>query len=200
MATTASLQKNHRIGGVAFSQTVSISANAQILHDVSVPAAEDGALSTRTNNTDGTITMDDSGHSIGTGDRIDLYWTGGSRRAVTVGTVSGASVPISGGLGDNLPTQATEVSVAPTVALDVVVTGANVVMMAVVLAAAGKAVFEDAGGEELYVPLVSGEVWDWSTSSGTTNPITGDSIVKVYLSQSGASAVNGKVGLAYNNA
>jgi hypothetical protein len=84
--------------------------------------------------------------------------------------------------------------------LDVVVTGDNVVAIAVYGAAAGKAVFEDAGGEELYVPLVAGEVWEWSSSSGATNPIAGDSIIKVYLSQSGAAAASAKVGVAYDNA
>lgn len=67
-------------------------------------------LTTRTSATVGTITAP-SGHGISTSDVIDVFWmedfgsygTAKIRRGVTVGTVSGTSIPISGGLGDDLP-------------------------------------------------------------------------------------------------
>jgi hypothetical protein len=84
--------------------------------DIELPAAKAGALTTRTSNSQGTATMGAS-HGIQTGDRIDVYWevdtgsgqtTKGCRRGMTVGTVSGTSVPLSSsGTGDNLPLVAT---------------------------------------------------------------------------------------------
>jgi len=75
-------------------------------------------LTTRTNATSGTITAP-SGHGITTGATIDVYWmevistynTARIRRSVTVGTVSGTSIPFSGGAGDDLPAQGEEVLV-----------------------------------------------------------------------------------------
>lgn len=77
-----------------------------------LPLAKVGELTTRTDNETGTLTMD-TGHGITTGARLDLYWadgdgagTPGSRRGITVGTVSGNTVPIgadNSGSGDNLP-------------------------------------------------------------------------------------------------
>ena len=61
-----------------------------------VQPAKTGTLSTRTSTTVGTLTMA-GGHGITTGVLIDLFWSGGSRARVTVGSVSGNSVPISGG-------------------------------------------------------------------------------------------------------
>lgn len=75
-------------------------------------------LSTRTNATSGVITAP-SGHGVTTGSTIDVYWmevistynTARIRRNVTVGTVSGTSIPFSGGEGNDLPAQGEEVFV-----------------------------------------------------------------------------------------
>ncbi len=75
-------------------------------------------LTTRTSATAGTITAP-SGHGVTTGASIDVYWmevisgynTARIRRNVTVGTVSGTSIPFSGGEGDDLPTASSEIYV-----------------------------------------------------------------------------------------
>lgn len=82
------------------------------LDEDTLTPAKVGELTTRTDNETGTLTMT-TGHGITTGARLDLYWedgdgagTPGSRRGITVGTVSGNSVPIgadNSGSGDNLP-------------------------------------------------------------------------------------------------
>lgn len=70
-----------------------------------------GILTTRTNDTVGTLTMS-SGHGITTGKRFTITWDGGSRRGVKAGTVSGTSVPFTLGTGDILPFSATAVETA----------------------------------------------------------------------------------------
>lgn len=79
-------------------------------------------LTTRTSDSAGVITAP-AGHGITTGATIDVYWmktinSGGYdypvahiRYGMTVGTVSGTSIPVSGGLGDVLPTAASEIYV-----------------------------------------------------------------------------------------
>lgn len=75
-------------------------------------------LTTRTSATAGTITAP-SGHGVATGSTIDVYWmevistynTARIRRNVTVGTVSGTSIPFSGGEGNDLPSAAAEIYV-----------------------------------------------------------------------------------------
>lgn len=75
-------------------------------------------LTTRTDATSGTITAP-TGHGVTTGSTIDVYWmevisgynTARIRRNVIVGTVSGDSIPFSGGEGNDLPTAGSSVLV-----------------------------------------------------------------------------------------
>lgn len=75
-----------------------------------LPVANAGELTTRSSGTAGTLTME-SGHTITTGARLDIYWetqtspvvTAGSCRGATVGSVSGNSVPFTGASGTALP-------------------------------------------------------------------------------------------------
>ena len=110
---SARISISGNIAGVNFRDALT-SAGANVAgSQQTVAAAKAGTLSTRTNNTDGTLTMGAS-HGITTGAIIDLYWlvsgtTYAYRHGVVVGTVSGTSVPISGGTGTNLPAQASAI-------------------------------------------------------------------------------------------
>jgi len=84
------------VGGAPMNTNISRTADGQTSHEVQVPAAKTGTLTTRTTDTTGTLTMQ-TGHGFVQNDKIDLYWTGGRRYNVVVGTVAGDSVPISGG-------------------------------------------------------------------------------------------------------
>jgi hypothetical protein len=66
---------------------------------------------TKTDADTGTITASTSAHGIETGNKVDVRWVGGRRTRMTVGTVSGVSIPIDGGDGDDLPTTGTNVIV-----------------------------------------------------------------------------------------
>jgi hypothetical protein len=80
--------------------------------------ARTGVLTARTDFDTGTITMDDSGHGITTGQTLAVWWStfgDGQIRGMTVGTVSGKSVPIDGGTGSPLPDVGTAVTVADAI-------------------------------------------------------------------------------------
>lgn len=106
--------------GETISRTIRRTADGGGNCEIAVPAGKAGTLSTRTDNETGTLTLGVS-HGITTGQVIDLYWSGGSRYSITVGTVSGTSVPIgadNSGTGDNLPAQGTAIVCSPRVTFD----------------------------------------------------------------------------------
>ncbi|KKK87215.1 hypothetical protein LCGC14_2755450, partial [marine sediment metagenome] len=109
MTVPMSIKKNIGMGGKQFSESSSITGDGVILHDVSIPAADAGELTTRTDADTGVITVDDSGHAITDSDKVDVYWADGSRRGMSVSSVSGALVSIDAGSGDDLPTNGTTV-------------------------------------------------------------------------------------------
>ena len=68
-------------------------------------------LTTRASDTAGTLTASSSTHYVATGSTVDVRWSGGTRTNVTVGSVSGTSIPFSGGAGDVLPAESTAITV-----------------------------------------------------------------------------------------
>lgn len=62
-----------------------------------------GSLTTKTDASHGVVTLTSAYHAITTGATISLWWDGGKRLSMTVGTVSGTTIPVSGGTGDDLP-------------------------------------------------------------------------------------------------
>jgi hypothetical protein len=154
-----------------------------------------GTLSTRTSDTAGTLTLQTS-HGITDGDTIDIFWTdadGVLRCAygATVGTVSGNDVPFTGATaGTVLPAQDYEVSAAIPTALDVDFDGDNDALLAAQLYYSGAAspvgghvLFEDSGDAALFEFCFQGaEPFLWFTENGFTNPITGNPVDQVHVS------------------
>lgn len=92
-----------------YKSTVALNSNGIVQQAPSVPAPKAGTLTTYTDANTATLTMN-SGHGITTGDKFDLYWNGGVRINCVAGTVSGNTVPFTGGTRDNIPPAATVVS------------------------------------------------------------------------------------------
>jgi hypothetical protein len=91
------------------SRSLAATGNSAEVASPTLAAAKTGTLTTRTDNDTGTLTMT-AGHGITTGQTLDVYWAGGQRRGMTVGTVATNSVPIDGGAGDNLPANTTAIT------------------------------------------------------------------------------------------
>lgn len=155
-----------------------------------LPAAKTGSLTTRTNDTSGELTMT-AGHGITTGQVIDVYWAGGVRYGVTVGTVATNVVPISSGSGDNLPTEATAITAVVQKAINLFVDGDEVEILAVVietvnkeLRTAGHVQFRDATNAEIAeIDLVTNVPQIWDIAGGSANPFTGNPITNLRASQ-----------------
>lgn len=180
---SSNIQFTGEVNGLPLKSTVAISANGGLRHSHATNVAKDGQLTTRTDNSDGTLTML-AGHGITTSAVIDLYWDGGRRYNVAVGTVSGNSVPISGGAGDNLPSNLTNVRACVQAVVDSDFSGDLV-----------KAIAVKAGGKRALVTFMasSSVAWAieltadlplalWYYGSGFTNPLAGDAVTDVRIS------------------
>lgn len=150
-----------------------------------VTKAQPAVLTTRTNNTSGSLTMTNSVHGIITGQRVDLYWAGGQCYGAIVGTVAGTTVPIASVSGGAvLPAATTAISVGPTIAVPFAVTGANI--EALVMACPSKrGYFVFSTGSDVYGACVAaGGCAVWTTGDVGTNPVTGSTLTQVFMSTS----------------
>jgi len=152
--------------------------------------AKTGTLSTRTDSNTGTLTMD-SGHGITDGQIVDIYWSGGVQRTVTVGTVSTNSVPFDLGIGDNLPIATTAVTVCVQKAINLAIDGDNADIVAVILETVDKSLrtaanvqFLDAAADVIAeIDLVANVPQVWDIEGGSANPFTGDPITNLKATQ-----------------
>lgn len=153
--------------------------------DATLLAADAGALTVRTDEDEGTITLS-TGHGIETANKVDLYWTGGARYNVLAGTVSGNSVPVSGGSGDALPAQDAVISVAKRTAITFTDSGDNISAFMAQCDQPCRFAFMDASGE------VSGAAFSvganqgvpWYEGMGYANPVSGATLVNIEASTS----------------
>ena len=189
------------VGGLSIQTITTRTAVGQIGHEVSLPAADAGSLTTRTNDTDGELTMDSGEHGISSSDKIDIYWDGGVAYEATVGTVSGTAVPFTGAHGDVLPTQDTDVAADVLVPLDTDFDGDLLEMIAMASTKRGHYLFDDSGTAELAAgELTANEPWTWVADTGVSNPLTGNPVDDLYVSNGDATAAATlKIGLIYNS-
>lgn len=158
-----------------------------------VPAAKAGVLTTRTSASVGTLTMD-PGHGFATGNVVSIFWAGGSRYGVTLGTVSGDSCPFSGGAGDDLPAADTAVTAMVPAVETVSVTGDNVTCAAAYAALVptdGDAVVQVTQANDTVIAtyiLDPGNPTGFWDGTGT-NPFAGVTVGKIKYSHGRAAAL-----------
>ena len=192
---------NHRVsisgGGVSMtSQGVTREGSLSIGLEETLAASQAGSLTTRTDDNTGTITMTSGSHTIATGNTVDIYWSGGVRYGVTVGTVSGTSVPIDLGSGDVLPAAATAITIVPQVSANVSIDGDNAKYVAVILESKTKTLrtaahiqFVDSGDAEIAeLDLLANIAKVIDIDGGDSNIFTGNPITKVNISQANSTA------------
>lgn len=190
MAITGKCNQTLSLPGVSISTTIDRSASGGVPpQDVAVPAAKDGTLSTRTDNTDGELTMTDADHGIETGDKITIFWDGGIAYQATVGTVDGKVVPFTGAKGNNLPDAATAVTAGIITVLDVDFDGDKLKMFAAMSNRRGHVVFEDSGDNVLSAAeLVANEPYLYIDGIIAENPLTGNPVDEVHVANGDATA------------
>lgn len=189
--TSITLTQSISGGGVSIQTLPIVRTNSgPIGLEDSLAAAKTGQLTTRTNDTSGELTMAAS-HGITTGQVIDVYWSGGVRYGVTVGTVATNAVPISGGSGDNLPANMTAVTAVVQKSINLSIDGDNADIVAIVLETIDKSLrtaahvqFRDSADAEIAeIDLVANVPQVWDIAGGANNPFTGNPITNLKASQ-----------------
>jgi hypothetical protein len=181
--------------GLTIQSSQQVIANVTATLSPTLDVARSGTLTTRTNNNSGTLTLE-AGHGITTGNRLDLFWldpTTGQQRCqhkITAGTVSGNSVPISAGVGDNLPLAATAVTVQRVSELDFLLNTPDLIALSVGANAGGKVVLEKADGTVVHHQTLTpgGGGATWLAGSGAS-PVS-DTVAKAFLSNASSLSPN----------
>lgn len=187
---TGTVNNQVTVAGLVFNAQRSVESDGAVILSPTLPAAVSGTLTTRTDNTTGTLTLA-SGHGVTTGARLDVYFGSGLRRyGVTVGTVSGNSVPISGGTGDNLPVLNAAVTAMVPVLENFPVAGADLKGLFFGCDSPAVAVIRKSGPATVVALTATGSTgsYQWDAGSGVTNPFGSDVSVDVYLSHGGTAA------------
>lgn len=195
MAFQLRVNESISLGGRSAASRTTINGEGLASKEVTVPAAKTGQLTTRTDNETGTLTMA-GGHGITTGAIIDLYWSGGSRRGITVGTVATNSVPIgadNAGAGDNLPANLTQITACVRVEEALAVEGDDVVAIEFFSSKRGTITLADESDVELAASNDGLGLGDersqlWYETRNPTNPLAGDSVAKAFFSNGDATA------------
>lgn len=179
------------INGVIYQQSASLSSDSLELVNPTVPAAKSGTLTVRTDDNTGSLTMA-SGHGITTGQKLSIFWSGGSRSNVTAGTVATNVVPIDMGSGDNLPDAATAITAMVATSVAAAIEGDDVDAFAVSCptAVSGWVVFKASGGtiiSEHQIPSGT-KAKTWASGLGITNPLAGATVDTIEFSHGSTSA------------
>lgn len=200
MAVSSRYTRALTVSDLAFGVNATINSNAAIPVSRSIAAAKAGTLTTRTSDTVGTLTMA-GGHGITTGQRLDLFWDGGSRVGLLVGTVAVNSVPFTLGSGDNLPVQDTVITACVPTEQNFDVTGDNVTSIGCAIPLGGAVTFTDGSDVLIFSRTLTTAVpsYVWCDIDGGTNPLAGGAVGKVYLSNaSTATAQTVNTAVQYN--
>ena len=163
---------------------------------ITLPVGKTGTLSTRTDANTGELTLT-GGHGIVTGQIIDLYWPGGRRYNVVVGTVSTNVVPIDLGSGNDLPLAAAAIVATPQVQINTAIDGDNLSVLAIkagyvslASTAVGHISFFDAADDEIAaVDLDANSVQIHDIEGGDANAFVGDPITYCLASNGSSTEV-----------
>jgi len=161
-------------------------------------AGNAGALY-RTDADTGTIVLSD-GHTLEEADTVDVYWATGIRYGMTANTSTSDTIyVVDGGAGDDLPSTAGIACVVCTQeSLDITFDGDNVILIGASTTKRCKVVFLDVANVLLAQEIATDGAWGWADGMGTTNPLTGNAVTSVTVSNGIATAGTFKMtGLQY---
>jgi hypothetical protein len=206
MSSTGTIQTVASVGGLSIQSTIQRSAAGQMAPcNTSLAAAKVGALTTRTSDTAGELTME-AGHGITDGQVIDIYWIdvdGVSHCAygATVGTVATNAVPFTGAAGDVLPADEYDVTACVQTEIDADFDGDKLEMIAAGSTLLSHVTFKESDGTVILATLLlANEGWSWVSDQGVANPLTGDPVGSIAISNgNSAAAATLQIGLVYNS-
>ena len=188
-------------GDVSFNAGLTREKEGGIDQVVDLAAANEGDLTTRTNDTSGVVTADSAEHGITDSNTVNVFWDGGMRYGVTVSSVVTTAITITGGTGDVLPAQGTSVTIAKQVEIDVDWDGDKTDFLAICCARRAHVDLQQSGGSSI-------KAWEvgptapvtWASDTGVTNPVASNTVGKA-MASCGESAGTGRmqIGVVYDS-
>ena len=165
--------------------------------EITIAAAESGEVATQ--NTSGTsiFTMV-SASALTDSDIVDLVWSGGLRKAMDVESVDGATVSLSGGSGDDVPSAETAVRIGRCVDLIDTVPGDSLVSMGFVFSGAGRMDLRASDASVIDYTLAANVPGGWMQGMGD-NPIGSSTIDTIRACNHATTSNTFKFGCGYNS-
>lgn len=185
----ANLSLSVNCGGVLISKSWQREGEHPNPYEVELPAADAGALTTRTGDDSGVVTMEEADHGLESDDVVDVYWDGGMRYGMTA-AVSELAVTLSGGAGDDFPAKDTEVQVCLQVVIPTQIDGDQAACFALSLeyadstsTAKGHVDMQDSGDATVKAHnLDANKPVLYDVDAEVANPITGNPITQSFAS------------------
>lgn len=191
--------------GLTIASRLQRTTAGQIGHGVTLSAATAGTVASHDAGPPEQWTLNLPDHGLATNDIVDVYWDGGRRYGVKVVGVAGDDVTVEDGAdagGDSIPTAlGTAVTVAEQQLIDTDFDGDLVVAIgALCRARAHVGFFNSAGNLALSLDLAAEELWQWLSGGSTTNPLAGETIDYVAVTQADSSATaEFRLGILYDS-
>lgn len=201
MTVSGTMGITGNMAGSAASCTYTRTASGGINQNTSLAAAKVGALTTRTSDTAGTLTMV-AGHGITDGQVIAIFHpTTGCSYSATVGTVATNSVPFTGAAGDVLPADESAVTVQVMTVLDCDFDGDKLELLMAKFTGRGVILFEDATPTVLHAQeIAAGEAYYFIDDTLQANPLTGNPVDRIRIASGDSTAANAfSFGCLYNS-
>ncbi len=204
---SARITKSITIGGETFSSDTTDTSGEELVvkpgPSQALPAAKVGSLTTRTSGTEGVITSNAHGYTVGT---VAVFWNIGGVAGKRYGCTcvyDTNTLTISFGAGDNLPAELSAVTVFNEVAANFAVDGDDMVALVVQCTQIAHCAFMSAVPGVLlavYISAANG-VYEWTYSSGITNPMLGVAdVATIKVSHAATAAATMTVGPVFATA
>jgi hypothetical protein len=199
MASTFTAYIGFRTGLKSLDAILTREDETNLSSEISLPAAVDGTLTTRTSDSTGIITV--VSHSITTSDKVSVFWSGGYRYGVAVSATSGTTISIgSGGSGDNLPSASTVLTVCKESTLSFSHAGNDIKAMVVHSPQRmSMNVRDTVPASQVAADVPANESWFWISNATGTNPFAGDTLQDIVLGNQSTSAQTATVLLLKNS-
>lgn len=172
---------NATIGGIQISETITREGDHPNPYEISLPVASSGTVTNRTNNvlTDVTL-LANHGLTNGT---YDCFFSGGVRYG-TAAAITGNTMTLSGGDGDNFPVNTTACQVSKVTAINTAIDGDGIELIAIELKSqnttttkVGHVKFMDAANNTVAeLDLVENTPRVWDIAGGAANAFAGEKI------------------------
>jgi len=173
--------------GSSIAQAVPRVQDGADAREITLPVAQSGTLTTRTNATAGILTMANANHGIVNATAIDVFFPGGKRYGATVQNVAGNAVTFNAGAGDNLANANTVMTAATQVLINLGITGSLLKILGIMPASSdtsrtqqAHADFQDINSVSVNAIALTHNVPQvFDVAGGAANPLTGNAVERV---------------------